>query len=510
MDSDLPKEPLSLWIGTAPLERYPKLERDLEVDVAIVGGGITGITTALLLQRAGKKVALLEGQRLAQGETGHTTAHITEAIDTRFTQLERDYGREGSRLAAQASWSALEQMRRFIEEKEISCGWQRVPGYLYAEREEDLGGLHEEYEAAKRAGLEVEMTREVPLPFATVAGVRFANQAQLHIREYLAPLVEELVAKGALIFEQSHVTQIADGAPCKVVTEGGVVSAAQVVMATNAPLNRVALQTKITHYRSYALAARIAGPALPGLFWDTADPYHYLRSAEVPGGGQVLIVGGEDHKTGTEDHTEGCYERLLAYAQERFVIQQVGFRWSGQIIETADGLPYIGRNAFSEHVFVATGYSGNGLTFGTAAAMMIAGQIAGTEEPWNKLFEATRIKPVAAAKDFVVDNAEVAYHLVGGHLAPAETKFLGEVGRGEGKICKVGGRRLAVFRAADGELKMLSPICPHLGCQVQFNDAEKSWDCPCHGSRFTPEGEVVNGPALRGLKPIALEDLKKK
>jgi glycine/D-amino acid oxidase-like deaminating enzyme/nitrite reductase/ring-hydroxylating ferredoxin subunit len=502
----MPDISTSYWIATAPARSYPTLEGDHEVDVAVIGGGITGITAAALLERAGKRVALIEAQKVAQGVTGYTTAHLTEAIDTRYGALTRDFGLEGARLAAQASRAAIDRIAGFVAEKSIHCAWRRLPGYLYSEREDDLEALHHEFEAAKRLGLAVSMTDDVPLPFPTRAAVRFANQAEFHVRAYLLPLCEEIVERGGRVFEDSRVVDFEEGDVCRVVTDRGAVRAKQVVVAANVPLNRVLLQTKLSHYRSYVLALRVSQPKLEGLFWDTDNPYHYLRSAAVDGGSEsVLLVGGEDHKTGTVEHTEACYERLLDYAGARFDVQEVGFRWSAQVIETVDGLPLIGPNAKSSRVFVATGYSGNGMTFGTAAAMILSDLVLGKSNPFAELFDPARIKPVAAARDFVVDNAEVGLHFVADRLRSADTDDVHDVAPGQGKIVRMGGKRLAVFRDASGKLHGLSPVCPHLGCHVHFNDAEATWDCPCHGSRFDTDGKVLNGPSLRGLEPVAID-----
>lgn len=505
--SSIPKSPLSYWVETGPGPHYAHLQGDLEVDVAIVGGGITGITAALLLQRAGKRVAVLEGRRVGQGVTGYTTAHLTEAIDARYATIERDFGLEGAKLAADASRSAIARIARFVAEEKIDCAFRTLPGYLYSEDESDIELLHAEFEAAKRAGLRVEMTREVPLPFATAAALRFEGQAELHSLDYLFPLCQLFLAAGGTIFETAQVLDVVDGEPCAIHTEAGTVRAADVIVAANAPINRLFLQTKIAHYRSYVIAVRVAEPRLEGLFWDTDDPYHYLRGVtSTRHGGNVVLVGGEDHKTGIETDTEDCYERLLAYTRLRFHVEEVGFRWSAQVIEPVDGLPFIGRNSLSTHVYVATGYSGNGMTFGTAAAMMLADEVLGRQNAWSELFAATRVKPLAAAKDYVTENVDFPLHLVGDRVRPAEAKSLKEVGRGEGKIANVDGTRLAVYRDDAGVVHALSPVCPHLGCHVHFNSAERSWDCPCHGSRFKPTGEVINGPSTRGLEVRKVDD----
>jgi glycine/D-amino acid oxidase-like deaminating enzyme/nitrite reductase/ring-hydroxylating ferredoxin subunit len=497
-------ESKSLWLATSPPSvTYPRgadVPSGLHVDVAIVGGGITGITAACLLQRAGKKVAILEARRVAEGDSAQTTAHLTEAVDARYHRLTKDFGADAAREVARSSRAAIEQIVALAHEHRIACDLKRVPGYLYTEDEDQLETLHAEMHAAKASGVDVEMTREVPLPFRTVAAVRFPNQGELHVRKYLVPLVETIAQGGGLVFEDARVTDIEDGEPCTVTLEGGQkITARHVVMAAHAPLNRVALQTKIAHYRSYVIAFPAKIEVAHALYWDTSDPYHYTRTQRSDGE-SWLIVGGEDHKTGQNHDTLESFAKLVAYASRRFGTVKVAHQWSGQIIESMDGLPFIGKNPGASNVFVATAYSGNGMTFGTLAAMLLTDHVLGRENPWTRLYGASRVKPIAGAKDFVRENIDVPMHLVGDRLKKAEATSLDEVARGEGKIVRLGGEKLAVFRDDAGGVHAFSPVCPHLGCHVDFNTAEKTWDCPCHGSRFgSADGTVINGPAKAPL-----------
>lgn len=291
---------------------------------------------------------------------------------------------------------------------------------------------------------------------------------------------------------------IDDAEPCRVHTENGAcVTADRVILATNAPLNKVLLQTKIAHYRSYAVSGPVA-TAPHGLFWDLDDPYHYIRNHRFD---DVLhlIVGGEDHKTGQKADTEGSFERLSSYAK-RFGLTSIASRWSGQIIEPVDGLPYIGLNAASHRTYVATGYSGNGMTFGTLAAMILSDACLGRKNPFAELYDATRFKPLASLSSYISENLDFPMHLIRDAIKPPEVRSIDEIKPGEGAIARVGKERLAVYRREDGAVVALSPICTHLGCHVSFNKAEKTWDCPCHGSRFNTQGEVVNGPAVKALR----------
>ena len=496
----MPSASRSLWIAGTRYPRFPRLQGDLKVDVAVVGAGITGLTAATLLKAAGKTVAVLEAQRVAEGVTGHTTAHLTEVIDCSFGTLLSHFGEEGGRLAAQAARASLERIAAFVRERAIDCDFRPATGFYYTEEASRAGEVREEFEAARRLGMRATFTEDVPLPFKVAAAIRFDDQARFHVRRYLLPLLNDVPGEGSHVFEETRVVDVHDGAPCRVETEGGVVTADDVVVATHVPLNRFFIQTKLAHYRSYVLACRIEGPVPDGLFWDDEDPYHYIRPQEVAHE-SLLIVGGEDHKTGQEDDTESRFRALLDYAKARFDVRGIPYRWSAQVAEPVDGLPFIGRNSLSSHVYVGTGYSGTGMTFGTLAAMITSDLILGRESEWAHLFDATRVKPVAGAKEFVRENVDFPAHLVGDRLKKPEGDSFADLGPGQGKILEVNGHKVAASRDGSGVVHALDPVCTHLGCLVQFNDAEKSWDCPCHGSRFDVRGEVINGPAVKPLPP---------
>jgi glycine/D-amino acid oxidase-like deaminating enzyme/nitrite reductase/ring-hydroxylating ferredoxin subunit len=494
----MPSASRSLWIAGTRYPRFSRLQGDLAVDVAVVGAGITGLTAATLLKAAGKTVAVLEAARVAEGVTGYTTAHLTEVIDASFGTLLSHFGEDGARLAARAARASLDRIAGFVRERGIDCGFRRVPAFYYTEDAGRAEDVREEHEAARRLGLNATLTQDVPLPFPVAAAIRFDDQARFHIRRYLLPLLKAVPGDGSHVFEDTRVVDVHDGEPCRIETESGTVTAGDVVVATHVPLNKFFIQTKLAHYRSYVLACRVEGPVPDGLFWDDEDPYHYIRPQEVEHE-TLLIVGGNDHKTGQEEDTKGCFRSLLDYARARFDVRGVPFRWSAQVAEPVDGLPFIGRNSLSSHVYVGTGYSGTGMTFGTLAAMITSDLILGRENEWAGLFDATRVKPLAGAKEFVRENVDFPAHLVGDRLKKPEGDSFGDLASGEGKLLEVNGHRVAAYRDASGAVRALDPVCTHLGCLVQFNDAEKSWDCPCHGSRFDTRGEVINGPAVKPL-----------
>jgi glycine/D-amino acid oxidase-like deaminating enzyme/nitrite reductase/ring-hydroxylating ferredoxin subunit len=498
--------PHPLWL-TRPGMPYQPLAGDVETDVAIVGAGITGLTAAFHLLEAGRRVLILERDRIGSGETGHTTAHLTEMVDARYKDVTEDFGQDAARLVGESSRLAIDEIERLASTLAINCRFERLDGYLYTERSRDMGAIEEEAEAAGRAGLDVEMTRELPLPFKTAGGLRIPDQAQFHPIAFLRGVAAYLATQGVTIAEQSMGREVHDGDPCRVVTDTGVVRAKDVIVAAHVPVsNRVLLHTKITAYRSYAIAARIASAAAPrGLFWDTDDPYHYARTYSS-GRSTYLIVGGEDHKTGTVSDTEESYVRLDEYMRERYSVNAVSHRWSGQIIEPVDGLPYIGRNALSSHLHVATGYSGNGMTFGVLAGLMLSDQILGRANKYSDLYAATRITPLASAADYLTENLDYPVYFIADRLTSYDTEpgRPEKLGRASGGIFTIDGEKHAIYRDVEGRLHGLSPVCTHLGCDVRWNDAERTWDCPCHGSRFAPDGRVINGPATADLasKPL--------
>ena len=497
--------PESLWRATAQIPAFPALTRDLDIDIAIIGGGVTGLTAAALLGRGGLRVAVFERERIASGESGNTTSHLTEAVDARYQTIIKNFGLDAARLVRESKRDAIARIEALAASAKESR-FERSPGYLYTEQAEHVSFLADELDAARQAGCEVQWIDDVPLPFATSGAIRWDAQAQVHAGAYLGALANEAARAGVEIFEHTMVKNVHEGEPCHLETEAHRITARQVLVAANVPVNnRVLLHTKIAAYRSYAIAIEMEPGFLRGLFWDTADPYHYTRPQAVDGK-HYLIIGGEDHRTGEETHTEVHYENLVEYTRLRFPGGPVTYRWSGQIIESVDGLPFIGPNSGSSHVFVATGYAGNGITFGTLAGMMFADYVAGRTTPYAELYDATRVKPVASAYDYVAENVAFPAHLLKDRLTNTnvDVKSLDDLRPGEGGIFAGDEGKVAVCRDRDGALHAVSSICTHLACDVAWNVAEQSWDCPCHGSRFTPDGKVINGPAVSELAPKVL------
>src|SRR5436190_10412213 len=469
------------------LPTFSKLAHDGVCDVVVVGGGMTGLTAAYFLKKAGKKVCLLERGQLAAGDTGCTTAHLTYVTDKRISELVRVFGKDSARLIWEGGAAALNTIEQVINRAKIQCDFRRVPGFLHSPLEgesDDTKDLQADVEAVRELGFEAGFVRHVP--GLNKPGIRFANQALFHPLKYLARLASGIEGKGCTIHENSEVTEVQDG-PLGVVANGKTIKCDFVVIATHVPLQGKAglvaatlLQTKLAPYTSYAIGAKIPSHALPeASFWDTSDPYHYLR-VEQHERGAYAILGGEDHKTGQQgDSIERC-NRLERLLKQIVPEAHVDARWSGQVIETNDGLPYIG--TIAERQFVATGFSGNGMTFGTLAGMMACDAVVGRKSPWQEIFDVNRTKLLGGAWDFIKENLDYPYYLVCDRLLKSDAASTRAVRRGKGKILKLDGERVACSRDEKGELSKVSAICTHLGCIVHWNAAEHTWDCPCHGS----------------------------
>ena len=501
----------SVWMATAGVPKYAPLAGDTTADVAIVGAGIAGLSTAYLLAKAGKKVVVLDDNAPGGGETGRTTGHLASALDDRFQFLEKAHGAEGARLAYESHDSAISEIEAIIKEESIACDFERLDGYLFLGLGQDEKILQDELEAAHRAGYsDVEFVPRAPLSgFDTGRCLRFPRQAQFHVLKYLAGLAAAIERLGGSIHVGSHVNSIEGGSPAKLTTAAGpVVTAGAVVAAANAQLG-VPLHPKQAAYRTYAIGLDApAGTVFSGLYWDTLDPYHYVRTQRVSavdgsGDHDVLIVGGEDHKTG-QGEVEGHFDALETWARERFPMAgAVEFRWSGQVMEPADGLAFLGRYPDGkENAYLITGDSGHGLTHGMIGAMIVADLVEGRENPWAKLYEPSR-KMHRSLREYVGENVNTALRY-GEWLTPGEVASADDVEPGHGVIVRKGLTKVAVYRDDAGAVHARSAVCPHLGCFVHWNDVERSWDCPCHGSRFDARGKVINGPATSNLKPVDL------
>ncbi len=496
----------SFWLGTTPATDYPPLAGDVSVDVAVLGGGITGLTAALLLKGAGRSVAVVESKRIVRGATGYTTAKVTSGHSLIYAELARKFGEEGARVYAQANEAALERIARFVDEHRIECDFERKANYVYAEQGGDVAQIEGEVEAARRAGLPASFATETTLPYPIAGAVRLENQAQFHPRKYLLAFAERVQGDGSYVFEETRALHVRERAESEVVTDRGVLRARDVVVATHLPfLDRGMFFAKAHPSRSYAIAAPIdASQAPDGMFINTGQPTRSIRTMR-DGERLYLNVGGEGHKPGEAEDTPERYARLEEFLRRHWGAGPVEYRWSTQDYTTVDRVPYVGKLwPRSEHVYVATGYGKWGMTSGTLAAMILADAILGVANPWAELYRAERVKPRASARKLVSENVDAGRHFFGDRLRRGDKRSPSDLRKGEGAILDLAGAKRAVYRDEQGTLHALSPVCQHLYCIVAWNEAERTWDCPCHGSRYTGEGKAIQGPTTKDLPRRAL------
>jgi len=498
----------SVWSASVPAPSYPKLDRDLVTDVVVVGAGIAGLSVAYHLIKLGKRVVVLDDGAIGGGITSRTSAHLACAMDNSYTAVQSRRGAEITRLAAASHLAAIDRIEQIARAEEIACDFERVDGFLFLPPREKIKTLDHEEEAVRRAGVPVDRLERVPFDFFdTGACIRFRNQAQFHPLKYVTGLARAIERRGGQVFGDTHADRIEGGKNARVTAGRFTIEAQSIVVATNSPINdRWFMHAKMAPYMTYVIGARVPTSSVPrGLYWDMDDPYHYIRVHTITPKGaeprEILIVGGEDHKSGQED-TERRHARLERWARKRFpMIEDIEFRWAGQVMESMDGLAFIGRNpGLERNVYIATGDTGMGMTHGTIAGMLISDLIRGTSNPWEAVYDPSR-KPVRAAGKFFKENANVARQYLD-WVAPGEEVETDEIPPGSGAVIRDGLKKLALYRDARGALHRFSAVCPHLGCIVQWNPTERTWDCPCHGSRFDKRGEVINGPANRDLRPV--------
>lgn len=502
---DKSQQTQSIWNVDFKPPRLARFTKHVDVDIAIVGAGITGLTCAALLKQAGRTVAVLEREEFGNhGTTHRTTGHLTIALDQAYPTLIRKFNENITRTAVEASMAAIDRIEEFAAELGFDNEFRRVEGYRYTENADEVQEIEEDFEAARNLGLDVELVSEIPLPFKIQRGFRMPRQGQFHPIKHLLGLTNYVEGEGSYVFHKSPVREYEDGEPCHLTLDNGTITAREIILATHTPMGVwVTLQTRLVPYHSYVLAARVKGKMPLALFWDNADPYNYIRrfSPEHDPEGDILIIGGADNKTGQEIDTYKNFEAMERYARQRFDIKKIEYYWSDQFFEPADGLPYIGRGPNEKHVYVATGYSGTGLTYGTAAGMLISDLILGrARKDWEDAFNPRRLKPIASAKH-VAEGVGATVQGLGERIFKVSDKEVEGLGPNDGRIVSIDGQRVAVFRDDKGKLHGVSPVCTHMGCMLEWNGSEKHWDCKCHGSMFIPDsGEPFAGPASKPLE----------
>lgn len=500
--------PETVWRAKAPKTSYPPLTEDTEVDVAIVGGGITGITTAYLLANSGKKVALLESFEVGCGTTAASTGNLYTMVDARLHHVQSKFNDKTAGVVAESRTAAVNLIENLVEKYAIPCNFQRSPWFLYTETGQKDKTIEKEKESLEKLGLQVEELSELPLPFKTELAIKVENQAQFNPSAFVTGLAQKVENENCRIYEDTPVYHIEKGEPHILHTPGAKVKAAKVILATHTPKGVYALQTAIYPYREYALAAKLKSGDYPeGIFWSTDSKTHpSLRSYETEEG-KYLITVGYHHKVGQEDPEKDYYGDLEKNLRRNYDVESVAYKWSAQHYKSSDGLPFIGEST-DDNIFVATGFSTDGLTYGVVSAMIFRDLLTGKSNTWAEVYKAKRFTPLKSAKTFIKENVNVMGEYLKDLPGVEEVEEFSEIKSGEGKIVEVRDEKFAVHRNEEGKLHACSAVCTHMECIVNWNNNEKTWDCPCHGSRFKPTGEVIEGPAFSPLDKRKIQSKK--
>ncbi|MGE4282104.1 MAG: FAD-dependent oxidoreductase [Clostridia bacterium] len=492
--------PQSYWLASTASTNYPALAEDINVDVAIIGGGLAGISCAYLLRKEGLKVAILEANRISQGTTGHTTAKVTSQHDLIYYKIKSQMGEELAKQYAVANESAIHEIKKIADNHHIDCDYTSQSAFIYTQQEEYIQKISDEVTAASSLGIKASYVEEIPLPISIKAAVRFDNQAQFHPRKYLLALAEDIYNNGGRIFEQSRAVDIEESSSYIITTaQGKKVTAQKVIIASHYPFyNKHGMYfTRLFSERSYVVAIKANEEYPGGMYINAEDPARSLRYQDSESG-KLILVGGDHHKTGQGKDTLKHYEALINFAHDIFTIEDIPFRWSTQDCMTLDGLPYVGHfTSDTPNMYITTGFGKWGMTNSMVSAMILKDLITKGESPWQDVYNPSRQTIAPSAKNFIVENFNVAEQLIAGKLSSSPKDV--DVRSGEGKVIEVSGKRTGAYRDEQGTLYLVNTTCTHMGCELNWNSAEKSWDCPCHGSRFSYKGEIIEGPAVKPL-----------
>ena len=501
---------VSLWQDSVTAFESHNNSDEKNFDVAIAGGGITGITTALLLQKAGKKCIVFEAYNLCFGTTGGSTAHLNTLLDNPYTTIIKNFGKENAQLVAQACKDSIELVKSNIQEYNINCGFENASAYLFAQTDKQVKELKDIHDACREVNVKALYTDKLPVDIKHKKVMVVDGQAKFHPVRYVHALAKAFEDAGGVILQQCRVEDVEENDQIQIVTTKGNFQSKFLIYATHIPPGINLLHLRCAPYRSYAMAVTLENKSYPDdLIYDMYDPYHYIRSQKI-NNKTYLIVGAEDHKTAHVENTNECFLKLEAYVRKYFDVEEVVNKWSSQYFEPADTLPYIGHlPGHDGNILVASGYGGNGITYSHVAAVTLRDIVSNKDNPLIKLFDPNRIKPVAGFVSFISHNADVAKQFVGKWFEHEKLKELADLAEGEGKVVKYEGETIALYKDENGGIHALNPVCTHMKCSVAFNTAEQTWDCPCHGARYNTDGFVVTGPASMNLENIEVKELVK-
>lgn len=494
----------SIWQQSVPdFPQQGNIDPDTVYDVVVAGAGITGITTALIFQKAGKKVLIAEASNIGFGTTGGTTAHLNNFFDSSYDEVIKNFGLDNAKLFAEAGKEGMQFIKSQVHNYHIDCDYEAKTGFLFAVDDKQVDILDKLVEGTNAVGVPIHYVTDSPFPVPYLKLASILNQAQFNPAKYLTGLAHAFVNAGGTLMENCRVESVEEDDVHTIRTSQGFIKANYLVYATHIPPGVNILHFRNAPYRSYAMAVKLKGDVYPqALGYDLSDPYHYYRSQKI-NNEEFLIAGGEDHKTGHEENTDQCFRALESYLRKYFDIENIAYKWSSQYFVPTDGLPYIGHLPGNKHnVYTATGFNGNGMTLGTISGKIISDLILTGESKYKELFKPSRVKPVAGFTDFVKEAADVVARFIGDKINISKIKELAELAPGEARVVKYEGSTIALYKDESSHLHAVNSLCTHINCTVGWNSTEKTWDCPCHGSRFSMDGVMLNAPARKDLEKI--------
>lgn len=490
----------SIWEASAQDQAFDTLTTDLEVDVAIVGGGITGVTTAALCAEAGLSVAVLEAYGVGRGTTARSTGNLYATVDNQLYTLADKWDARTALEVAQSRRSAIDLIAGLVHKHNLDCDYRAADWYLFASGNDKqaIETIEHEQAALRQAGFAAEFIDKLPIPLTAQRGIMLPAQAQFNPLAYTAGLAAAVRSTQCQFFERCAALEIDDGV---IKTPSATVRARHIVMATHTPKGFHPIQTELGPYSEYGVAGPVDAPLAPGVYWSLGESKHSIRGFSYDGRHYAMVIGSK-HKTGQADDTQACYRALEDYLRAHFKVGEITHRWTAQHFRPADGLPYIGRLRGEDNVYIASGYATDGLVYGTLAAMLLCDAITGKKNRCAELYSARRFAPLKSAGEFIKENTNVAAQMAKDLLTNLPETPLEELQPGEGRLIEYDGQKAAACRDAQGQLRLLSPFCTHMKCIVHWNRAEATWDCPCHGSRYAADGTVLEGPALHPLRHL--------